>query len=81
MRKPLIRTRRVKAMSGLNGHCLCGGVRFQATPAKPKMGVRHCSMCRRWRTDEPPVNYRFANTTGRMTGAEFPSAFMSSKGA
>ena len=28
--------------------CLCGAVKFQATPEKLEMGVCHCSMCRKW---------------------------------
>lgn len=32
----------------LHGHCLCGAVKFNATPKKMAMGVCHCSMCRRW---------------------------------
>ena len=30
------------------GGCLCGAVRFTATPTKPKSSVCHCGMCRRW---------------------------------
>ena len=32
----------------LTGQCLCGAVKFTATPAAMEMGVCHCSMCRRW---------------------------------
>lgn len=32
----------------LNGRCLCGAVRFEATPLGHEMGVCHCGMCRRW---------------------------------
>jgi hypothetical protein len=32
----------------LRGHCLCGAVKFTATPTQMTMGVCHCSMCRRW---------------------------------
>ena len=32
----------------MSGGCLCGAVRFTATPAKPEMSVCHCGMCRRW---------------------------------
>lgn len=32
----------------LHGHCLCGAVKFTATPEAMTMGVCHCSMCRRW---------------------------------
>ncbi|MEJ8574658.1 GFA family protein [Microbaculum marinum] len=30
------------------GRCLCGAVRFEATPKHDEMGVCHCSKCRRW---------------------------------
>lgn len=32
----------------LSGGCLCGAVRFKATPPKPNMDACHCGMCRRW---------------------------------
>ncbi len=32
----------------LSGGCLCGAVRFTATPKNNEVGVCHCSMCRRW---------------------------------
>ncbi|RLQ87671.1 GFA family protein [Notoacmeibacter ruber] len=32
----------------LKGQCLCGAVKFDATPKQMNMGVCHCSMCRRW---------------------------------
>lgn len=32
----------------LSGGCLCGAVRFTATPGKDEMGVCHCSFCRKW---------------------------------
>jgi len=32
----------------LSGGCLCGAVRYTATPVKPEMDVCHCGMCRRW---------------------------------
>lgn len=35
-------------MSALKGQCLCGAVKFEATPEKNEVGVCHCSMCRRW---------------------------------
>ncbi|MEO1199468.1 MAG: GFA family protein [Pseudomonadota bacterium] len=31
-----------------SAQCLCGAVKFRATPTRPEMGVCHCSMCRRW---------------------------------
>jgi hypothetical protein len=35
-------------MSALKAQCLCGAVKFEATPEKNEVGVCHCSMCRRW---------------------------------
>ena len=32
----------------LSGGCLCGAVRFTATPTRMDMTACHCSMCRRW---------------------------------
>lgn len=30
------------------GQCLCGAVKFRATPKTGEMGVCHCAMCQRW---------------------------------
>jgi hypothetical protein len=38
-------------MSGtgtITGGCLCGAVRFTATPAGRDIGICHCGMCRKW---------------------------------
>lgn len=35
-------------MHAKSGQCLCGTVKFTATPTKNEMGVCHCGMCRRW---------------------------------
>ena len=35
-------------MSAKSGQCLCGAVKFTASPKKNEMGVCHCGMCRRW---------------------------------
>ena len=32
----------------MKGRCLCGAVKFEATPETMAMGVCHCSMCRKW---------------------------------
>jgi hypothetical protein len=32
----------------MTGGCLCGAVRFVATPAKQQFDACHCGMCRRW---------------------------------
>ena len=34
-------------MSEKSGQCLCGAVKFSATPKSGDVGVCHCSMCRR----------------------------------
>jgi len=31
-----------------SGGCLCGAVRFTASPSDHEVGACHCSMCRRW---------------------------------
>jgi hypothetical protein len=36
------------ASTSQSGGCLCGAVRFTATPADREVGACHCSMCRRW---------------------------------
>lgn len=35
-------------MNALKGQCLCGAVKFEATPRKVEMDACHCRMCRRW---------------------------------
>ena len=32
----------------ISGGCLCGAVRFTATPKNREIGACHCSMCRKW---------------------------------
>ena len=32
----------------MQGGCLCGAVRFTATPKDLEVGACHCSMCRKW---------------------------------
>ena len=34
--------------AALSGACLCGAVRFHATPHEMSMNVCHCGMCRKW---------------------------------
>ena len=34
--------------AGMAGGCLCGAVRFTATPQDKDFGICHCNMCRRW---------------------------------
>ncbi|MEM9495071.1 MAG: GFA family protein [Pseudomonadota bacterium] len=35
-------------MGAMSGQCLCGAVKFKATPKESEMGVCHCAMCQRW---------------------------------
>jgi hypothetical protein len=35
-------------VSPMSGGCLCGAVRFTATPKDRDVGACHCSMCRKW---------------------------------
>lgn len=32
----------------LDGHCLCGAIRFEAYSASSEVGACHCGMCQRW---------------------------------
>jgi hypothetical protein len=32
----------------MTGQCLCGEIRFRATPKHKEMDACHCGMCRRW---------------------------------
>ncbi|MBO0344556.1 GFA family protein [Roseibium limicola] len=34
--------------SELSGSCMCGAIRFKATPNTDEMGLCHCEMCRKW---------------------------------
>jgi hypothetical protein len=34
--------------ANITGGCLCGAVRFTASPNDREVGACHCSMCRRW---------------------------------
>jgi Uncharacterized conserved protein len=34
-------------MSDKSGQCLCGAVKFKATPKSQEVGVCHCEMCRK----------------------------------
>ena len=39
---------KTKAGADRAGGCLCGAVRFTASPKGHEVGVCHCGMCRRW---------------------------------
>jgi len=34
--------------AAIPGRCLCGAVRFTATPHGDEVGICHCTMCRKW---------------------------------
>ena len=61
-----------------SGRCLCGSVRFRATPKKPVMGVCHCGMCRRWSGGtmmavecEAPVTFDSDETLGVYVSSDW----------
>ncbi|MEQ8298637.1 MAG: GFA family protein [Nitratireductor sp.] len=65
-------------MTTLNGQCLCGAVRFAATPVDRTMGVCHCGMCRRWTggtfmsTDcGTSVRFEAEDALGRYRGSDW----------
>lgn len=58
----------------LNGHCLCGAVRFEAE-AGPEMGVCHCGQCRRWGSGP---YFAVAAAAVRFEGAENLGRYRSS---
>jgi hypothetical protein len=37
-----------EARKAMSGGCLCGAVRFTATPKEHSVGICHCSICRKW---------------------------------
>lgn len=55
----------------LNGRCLCGAVRFSATPK----GGMHACHCEWIYIDAKPANYAFAGDRTRMTGAEVEALY------
>ena len=36
------------AKQQIKGGCLCGSIRYSATPDNMDMGLCHCNMCRKW---------------------------------
>ncbi len=59
----------------MEGHCLCGAVRFSA-PAAKDIGVRHCGFCRRW--GGGPLLATHCGTSVRFSGAESITVYASS---
>jgi hypothetical protein len=59
----------------MEGHCLCGAVRF-AAPDTKKIGVCHCGFCRRW--SGGPMLAVHCGPDLRFEGAENISVFASS---
>jgi len=68
------------AMSGrkLSGGCLCGAVRFAATPKNTEFGACHCSMCRKWTAGpflamecEGPVEFETTSALGCYRSSEW----------
>lgn len=59
----------------MEGHCLCGAVRFSAPDAKD-IGVCHCGFCRRW--GGGPLLATHCGTSVSFTGAERITVYASS---
>jgi hypothetical protein len=62
-----------------SGGCLCGAVRFSATPSDHDVGVCHCSMCRRWTAG--PFMVRDCGTSLKVEDASSLGAYRSSEWA
>lgn len=61
------------------GGCLCGAVRFSATPADHEVSACHCSMCRRWSAG--PFLVRDCGTTLTIEDTSSLGAYRSSEWA
>lgn len=59
-----------------SGGCLCGAVRFTASPLDHNVGACHCSMCRRWSAG--PFLVRDCGTTLRVADPSNLGAYRSS---
>lgn len=59
----------------MEGHCLCGAVRFSAPDVKD-IGVCHCGFCRRW--GGGPLLATHCGTSVSFTGAERITVYASS---
>jgi hypothetical protein len=62
-----------------SGGCLCGDVRFTASPSDHDVGVCHCSMCRRWSAG--PFMVRDCGTTLQIDDAKNLGVYRSSEWA
>jgi hypothetical protein len=62
-----------------SGGCLCGAVRFTASPSDHEVGVCHCSMCRRW--SGGPLMVRDCGTTLKVEDTSGLGVYRSSEWA
>ena len=62
-----------------HGGCLCGAVRFVATPINRNVGVCHCNMCRRWSAG--PLLYRDAGSAVKFDDSSHLGIYRSSEWA
>jgi hypothetical protein len=62
-----------------SGGCLCGAVRFTASPSGHDVGACHCSMCRRWSAG--PFLVRDCGTTLKVEDKTHLGAYRSSEWA
>jgi hypothetical protein len=64
----------------MRGQCLCGAVRFEATPSEMHSHACHCEMCRRW-TGSAMVAVAVPPEGVRFEGGEAVRTFRSSEWA
>ncbi|MBL4916566.1 GFA family protein [Szabonella alba] len=64
-------------MNTVSGHCLCGAVRITVAERPEKLGVCHCSSCRRW-NGSASVAFGVSEDALTIEGAENVAAYRSS---
>lgn len=69
----------MNSTSKLNGSCLCGSVRVEATPKSHSIGACHCDMCRKW--GGMPFLAAECEDNVRFTGDEHIAVYSSSEWA
>ncbi len=67
----------VEETAPINGGCLCGAVRYEASEPPFEVGTCHCRMCQKWTGSAFMVMARFSRTAIRFTKGE-PKLYKSS---
>ena len=63
----------------IQGQCLCGAVKVEATEVKPSIGACHCSQCRQWTSS--PMQTVDCGSDVKFSGEENISRYNSSEWA